>query len=74
MSGKRQKYSSRGGASIRKVCFKARHTKLTPRTLDSLDRARVLVATPEAIEKFFSLYENILESHSLRDKPHLILI
>ena len=46
--------------------------KLTTRTLDSLNRARVFAATPEVTEKFFSLYENILESHSLHDKPHLI--
>ncbi|KAL7396914.1 hypothetical protein ABVT39_013527 [Epinephelus coioides] len=52
--------------------FKAHHPKLTTRTLDSLDRARVLAATPEAIEKFFILYENIVQKYSLQDKPHLI--
>ena len=34
--------------------------KPTTRTPDSLDRARVLAATPEAIEKFFCLFGNIL--------------
>ena len=45
--------------------FKARHPELTTRTTDSLDRARVLAATPGAIEKNFRLYENIIESSSV---------
>ncbi|KAL7408191.1 hypothetical protein ABVT39_019599 [Epinephelus coioides] len=49
--------------------FKTRHPELTSLTPDSLDRARVLAATPEAIEKFFSLYEGIVEKYSLQDKP-----
>lgn len=35
--------------------FKARHPELTTRIPDSLDRARVLAATPVATERFFSL-------------------
>lgn len=52
--------------------FKARHPELTSRTADSLDRARVHGATPEAIEGFFKLYEALYICHSLEDKPHLV--
>ncbi|XDV31338.1 hypothetical protein PO909_034047 [Leuciscus waleckii] len=52
--------------------FKARHPELTSRTADSLDRARVHGATPEAIEGFFQLYEALYIRHSLEDKPHLV--
>ncbi|ROL50899.1 hypothetical protein DPX16_3533 [Anabarilius grahami] len=52
--------------------FKARHPELTSRTADSLDRARVHGATPEAIEGFFKLYEALYVKHSLEDKPQLI--
>lgn len=51
--------------------FIARHPELTTRTPDSLDRARVLAATPEAIEKFFCLFGNIMDKYS-HDKPYLI--
>ncbi|XP_067283522.1 uncharacterized protein [Pseudorasbora parva] len=52
------------------VRFKARHPDLTTRTPDSLDRARVLAATPEGIDNFFKLLVNIINLHSLQDKPH----
>ncbi|KAJ8375339.1 hypothetical protein SKAU_G00059190 [Synaphobranchus kaupii] len=52
--------------------FKARHPALTMRTADSLDRARVHGATPEAIEGFFSIYEALYIQHDLKNKPHLI--
>ncbi|KAL0152223.1 hypothetical protein M9458_051946 [Cirrhinus mrigala] len=52
--------------------FKAHHPELTSRTADSLDRARVHGATPEAIEAFFKLYEALYVKHNLEDKPHLI--
>ncbi len=52
--------------------FKARHPELASRTADSLDRARVHGATPEAIEGFFKLYEALYVKHKLEDKPHLI--
>ncbi|KAJ8340714.1 hypothetical protein SKAU_G00353470 [Synaphobranchus kaupii] len=51
--------------------FKARHPALTMRTADSLDRARVHGATPEAIEGF-SIYEALYIQHDLKNKPHLI--
>lgn len=52
--------------------FKARHPELTSRTPDSLDRARVLSATPEAIDRFFSLFEGIITRSNLQEKPHQI--
>ncbi|XP_042578769.1 tigger transposable element-derived protein 6-like [Cyprinus carpio] len=52
--------------------FKARHPELASRTADSLDRARVHGATPEAIEAFFRLHEALYEKHNLEYKPHLI--
>ncbi|KAL1277080.1 hypothetical protein QQF64_023753 [Cirrhinus molitorella] len=53
--------------------FKARHPELTSRTADSLDRATVHGATPEAIGAFFQLYEALYVKHSLEGKkPHLI--
>ncbi|KAK9976581.1 hypothetical protein ABG768_021786 [Culter alburnus] len=52
--------------------FKARHPELSSRTADSLDRARVHGATPEAIEGFFKLYEALYVRHRLEDKPHLV--
>ncbi len=52
--------------------FKARHPELASRTADSLDRARVHGATPEAIEGFFKLYEALYTKHSLEEKPHLL--
>ncbi|KAJ8369676.1 hypothetical protein SKAU_G00097040 [Synaphobranchus kaupii] len=52
--------------------FKARHPALTMRTADSLDRARVHGATPEAIEGFFSNYEALYIQHDLKNKRHLI--
>ncbi len=47
--------------------FKARHPELASRTADSLDRARVHGATPEAIEGFFKLYEALCVKHKLED-------
>ena len=51
--------------------FKARHPELTTRIPDSLDRARVLVATPVAIDRFLA-YTRISLIHSLHEKTHLI--
>ncbi len=52
--------------------FKGCHPELTSQTPDSFDRSRALSATPEAIDRFFSLLENITERHGLHDKPQLI--
>ncbi|RXN36557.1 tigger transposable element-derived 1 [Labeo rohita] len=52
--------------------FKARHPELASQTADSLDRARVHGATPEAFEAFFKLYEALYMKHNLENKPHLI--
>ncbi|KAJ8369614.1 hypothetical protein SKAU_G00096420 [Synaphobranchus kaupii] len=52
--------------------FKAHHPALTMRTADSLDRARVHGATPEAIEGFFSIYEALYIQHDVKNKPHLM--
>ncbi len=56
-----------GGPGLR-----PRHPELASRTADSLDRARVHGATPEAIEGFFKLYEALYTKHSLEEKPHLL--
>lgn len=49
--------------------FKAWHPELALRTVDSLDRARVHGATPEAIEAFFKLYKALYVKHKLENKP-----
>ena len=52
--------------------FVQRHTELSLRVPEPLQQARALSCTSEAIARWFTDFEQFVDTHDLKDKPHHI--